>query len=497
MTIRQRLSNAAKTLFKTDSFYDPISGRGGQDDRVSRVVGQRTYKTPYDRMKYYQASGFIQNIIEQPAEDATREFIDVTTNQDEDLKINRLIEKRLEDLGVRKKLKDMVRFSRMYEKGSMIFYGVDTNVPQTDEVLTQPLDLATLNKINYINVIEEPDRFYFFILNRYDPTKADYNKVTFYIMGREVHESRISWIVNNWYPLELMGVSIMETVEDAVKAQDAALWSSASLMTDMATNIFTSDLVSTLSPDKLYELLWSLKNQKNTQSVVGLKPGETFQKSTYSLTGMKEVFDFICDNLSAVSRMPRNILFGKAHGVVTAGEYDTLNYYSNISKFQELELRPVIKQIIDMVIHEQYGEIYKALGAAGVEELDVDFKFKSLYKIDPMSEADMQLKIAQRDSTDIQSGKMSPEEARTLDTRMDELKDFETGTERNESIYKFGNQAATVEKDADSPNNTAAEVKTVTYPAAKAEEEKGLPDVKSNFGFREVSKGEVDDNTAV
>ncbi len=472
--------------FQTDAFFDPISGRGNGEDKTQRLLGQRVYRTPYERMKQYQASGFLQNITKQPAEDATREFIDVTTNRDDDLKINRMIEKRLDDLQIRKKIKDMVRFSRMYEKGSMLFYGVDEDVPMTDAVLTRPMDLNKLKRINYINVIEEPDRFYFFILNRYDPTKDDYNKVSFYIMGRQVDASRLDWIVEDWYPMELMGLSQIETCIDAVNALDSALWSCSSLMMDMASTVFTSDLVSTLSPDKLYEVLWSLKNQKNTQSVVGLKPGETFEKVTYTLTGIKEIFDFLMDYNQAVSRMPQKILFGTAQGIIGAGEYDSLNYYAQIAKFQEHELRPILKHIIDMIIHEQTGKIFMVLGG-GVDQLDYDFKFKSLYKIAPLDEATMQYQAAQRDSLDIQDGKLSPEEARTLDPRMDELEDFTDYADINMPVPPLKNGPDSKPQDIpDLP--VKPPVSETDLDKQNDEVNRSKPGVETNWAFRKAPK---------
>ena len=493
MNIQQRIKNAVKA-FTTDMWQDEISGQGSVMDRTVRLKGNRVYRVPYERMKQYQSNGFLQNIIEQPAEDATREWIDITTNRDDDLKVNRMIEKRMDELKLQKKLSDFIKFSRMYEKGSMLYYGVIADKPQDANELKNPMPLDTLQKIDFINVIEEPDRFYFFILNRYDPTKRDYNKVDFYIMGQQVHTSRLSWLVYNWYPLELMGVSIIETVENAVGAQDSALWSAASLMQDIATTVFKSDMFAGLSQDKIADILWSLKNQKNTQSVIGLKPTEEYQKLTYTLTGIKEIFDFVIECLGGVARMPRSILMGKAHGIITAQEYDALSYFNQIAKFQEIELRQIIKKIGDMIIHEQRGEIYNALGG-GVDALDWDFTFKPLYKLDPKLESDKQLNDANRDKIDIEAGKMSPQEARTLDPRMDELEDFTSPAARQQAIQTFAPVKTTKQAAQPSSDNlrniTVDPVHQSTDMQTRLEKEaaQGIkkPEVKSNFGFRTIS----------
>ena len=109
-----------------------------------------------------------------------------------------------------------------------------------------------------------------------------------------------------------------------------------------------------------------------------------------------------------------------------------------------------------------------------------------------MDESAMQYQCAQRDALDIAtSGKLTPEEARTLDPRMDELQDFSTAV-TPEQI------AANVQKPV-SPQDTTdvrpldeapgiSPERDKTDPISKQEAEKGLPDVKSNFGFRSVPR---------
>jgi phage-related protein (TIGR01555 family) len=446
MSVKQFFKNIRKS-FEVDMFYDPRTQAGGSEDSTQRQRGQRTYKSNIEYMRDFQANGFIQNIVEQPAEDATREWIDITTNRDDDLKLARLIENRLTELQIQKKIKELVKFSRMYPKGSMLYYGCVEDVPVTDEKVGEPLDLNSVQQIDFINVIEEPDRFWFYIENRSEPTKKFYNDVSFYVVGRgRVHESRLSWLCNNFYPYDMMGISIIDVIWDSVVAQDGALWSISTLMRDLATKIFKSDLITSMSKKKITELLYKLRNDMVTNSAIALKSNEDYQKLVTNMTGagIKDMFDFISKNLSGTSRMSEKILFGEAHGVVTGDEQGILNYYANVAKFQENDLRPIIDKIIRLVIHEQRGEIFKAVGNA-VDQIDFEFAFKPLWKLSPTAQASTDFQNAQRDKIDIvDSGKMSPEEARTLDPRMDELEDFTSGEERNKSIGKFAPSASRV-----------------------------------------------------
>ena len=419
------MKNPFTGFFKRyDTLTDPDTNRGSNTlDRTQRLTGVKRFRSSREYRNLYECNGFIQNIVDQPAEDAVREWITIKTNRDEDLDISRMIENRLTELGVREKMEELIKCSRMYSRGGMLYYGALAGQAQTDEQLAKEFPIDTLSEIDYINVIDDMDKVSFRNKNTTDPTKKEYNEIEFSIHGRVVHPSRVSWLVNGFNYQNLDGMSIVGTIYDAIVAQDNALWSVSSLVGDMATKIFKSDLIANLSPEKQGELLAKLKHLMNTQSALTLTTKEDFNKLIYNVTGVKELFDFIFDNLSGVSRIPKNILLGKAHGVVTAGEYDTINYYAQVAKEQENKHRTIIEKIINMIIHEQKGDIWAELNG-NVKDLDWDFKFNPLWKLDPASQATVDLNGAQRDQIDFNIGKAGPEELRQLDKRYEGLEDF-------------------------------------------------------------------------
>lgn len=414
--------NELEEKVKVDTLVDPFTTRGGADDRTQRLVGKSVSISNINALSKYIANGFVQNIIDSPADDSVREWIKITTNLDGESGFDyvKAIENRLDDLNVKDKIHDLVKYSRLFSKGSFLYYAVKSNQVQSEEILKDeiPKDITT---IEFIHVIDDPDRVTLTNLNSYSPIKKDYNKIKFSMNATEIHPSRLSWLVNSFIPSEMRGISVVQTINDAIVAQDNGLWSSATVLNSIALNIFKSDEIADLNPIQKAELLAKIKHLMITFSAIALKTDEDFQQLSLNMTGMKEIFDFIFDNLSGLAKIPKNILLGKAHGVVTAGEYDTLNYYSNIAKFQENRLRKIIKKIIDLVIREQNGEIYKALGG---QDLEVDFEFNSLWKLDPVANAEKELKESQRDQIDITLGKINPAEARSLDDRYMHLEPF-------------------------------------------------------------------------
>lgn len=422
MWIRKKEFNEMKV--KLDALVDPLTARGSSIDKTKRLVGSYVLNTNSHNLGLYIASGFVQNVIDQPAEDATREWIEitVTNNDEEDQEIKEMIENRLEKLGIQKLIKELIRYSRIYSKGSFLYYAVNAHQVQQDEILAKPIP-EKIKTIEFINVIDDPDRVIIQNLNKDDPTKKDYNQMRFTMSAKEIHPSRLTWLVNSLLPSLDSGLSIIQIIEDAITAQSSGLWSVNSILSNMAVKIFKSDAIANLNITQKAELLAKIKHLMDTQSVFSLMQDESFEMLTFKIEGMKEIFDFIFDNLAGLSRIPKLILLGKAHGVVTAGEFDTINYYAQIAKFQENDIRPIIEKIIDLITKEENGEIWRAVNG-NLENLKVEFEFNSLWKLDPISQAEVDLKNSQMDQIEIAVGKSSPEELRELDPRYKGLEPF-------------------------------------------------------------------------
>ena len=77
MKIRNRFINLKKRF---DAFVDPYTARGSSSDKTVRTRGQGTQKSNQEYLNYYIDNGFIRNIVDDPADDATREWIKIKTN---------------------------------------------------------------------------------------------------------------------------------------------------------------------------------------------------------------------------------------------------------------------------------------------------------------------------------------------------------------------------------------------------------------------------------
>lgn len=400
-----------------DAFVDQNTGRGTNRDKLTSITGSSNTLTPEQARLLYRSNGFIQNVVNAPAEDATREWISIKTNRD-DLKISRLIINRLTKLRVQSKLADLIRFSRMYCEGAILYFQVKSDLPQTNTLLSLPLP-ENIFCIESLNVIE-PDHFSISLKN-FDPLAKNFNQPDISIQAINIHPTRYEWLVKGFNFHDQKGISAIQTIYDAVLAQDTALWSVNSLIYELAVSVFKSPQVGNMNPDEIFEFLTKMKAVMNTQSAIAITDNEDLTKKTLAINGVKELFDFIFENLAGLSRIPKARLMGAAQGVIKSGQFDILSYYDSISQMQENDLRPIIEKIISMVIRETEGEIYRTLGG-NISQLDWEFEFGSLWKPDPLEEADTRLKTAQADKLYIDSAVVEPSVIRKK--RFEELADY-------------------------------------------------------------------------
>ncbi len=415
-----------------DSMSSATTGRGTSKDKLERLSPNAKSFHSMTMRQWYQSNGFIENIVDGPAEDAVREWITIKTNRDNDdeetglpgLGINRLIMNRLDELAMRDKIYNLVRYSRMYAEGGFLYCGIISDKPQVYSELANPM--PAIKKIDFINVFG-PD--YVSIMNSVtNPLSRYYDKRKYYISGIEVHNSRMWHLVRKYLPEERKGISLISTILDPVIAQDTALWSVSTLVYEMSIWIFKSPDMKTMPPEKLAETLANMKALISTQSCMGIAEDEELQRISGTEAGkglFKEMFDFIMENLAGMAHMPKSRLMGQSQGVITSGQFDLRGYYESVAKSQEKDIRPILDWIIGLVIREQDGEISKLL-YGDATALDWEIEFNPLWTEDSKEKADRELKEAQRDQIYITTGVLSPSEVKQMRfTKLEEFDEWE------------------------------------------------------------------------
>jgi len=442
-----------KSNTKLQTRFDGLSqsemGMGGMRDKLDKITPTSTSMSVTEAQNWYSSVGDIQNIVDIPAEDATREWIEITTNR-EDLKISRLIQNRFLELGFKEKVKDLIRYSRMYSMGGFLYYGIDSAIPQTAVVLETPMPRA-INRIDYINVFS-PDKVNV-NTDLTDPLGINYHRPDLRINSIKVHPSRYHWLIQSYLPEKNIGVSVIQTVLDAVKASSIGLWSISSILSELSIKVFKSPSVNSEDPVKLFELITLIRQAISTQGVFAAGEGETLERLNVNVPALKEILDFILDKISGLSKIPKSRLSGQSQGTLTGGQYDLVSYYDSIAKFQENQLRPIIERAITLIISETSGKVYSALGGK-IESLDWEFKFKNLWKLSETESSEVALRKAQGDKIYIETGVLAPSEVRKK--RFDDLEEF--GNVKSEDL-DFGSTDPQIDPNADNGNDASMKSK--------------------------------------
>ena len=428
--------------YSRDAFFHSRTGRGSGRDKVSNLrPGLRDFLPAGEARQWYKTSGVLGSVIDSVADDATRAWIKVTTNRDTDdeetgekgLNISRLIMNRLDELKAKKAIRKLIRNARIYNEGGFMYLGVLETLPPKS--LEEPIN--GVEKLVFLNVFGP--QFGHAQANNVNVTSPLFGRPTMFTLGSgapgssDVSQDRVIWLVQNFEEEDNRGISTLQKSLDAIKAQDTALWSANHMAFEMAVKVLKSPDVRTMKRDEIAKALEGMQNQMSTQSALLLRDDESFEKKVIQISGVKELFDFIFENISAATQIPKSKIMGNSQGVITAGQYDIINYYDRVAEFQENEIEPIINRLIELIVQEERGEIKKILGS-DVENLDWNFTFNDLWIPDPSEKAKIGLAESQSDQINITMDIITAEEARKK--RFPDLEDFEAEAQVEKAVQE-------------------------------------------------------------
>ena len=154
---------------------------------------------------------------------------------------------------------------------------------------------------------------------------------------------------------------------DNVSANMAALTFRANVDTMEVENL---DQLFSLASGEAQRRFWNtVQAQSVMRSNFGyqlVNKGDQITNTQYTFTGLREVYDSMCHDLSGASRIPVTKLFGRSPaGLNSTGEGDLRNYYDYVDTLRENILRPILERLLPVVCMSAWGEV--------PEELDIRF----------------------------------------------------------------------------------------------------------------------------
>ena len=183
---------------------------------------------------------------------------------------------------------------------------------------------------------------------------------------------------------------------DNVAANMAALTFRANVDTMEVQNL---DQLFSVTSGEQQRRFWNvMQAQSVMKSNFGMQlvnRGDQIKNTQYTFTGLQEVYDSMCLDLSGATRIPVTKLFGRSPaGMNATGESDLRNYYDYVDTLREAKLRPILEKLLPVLAMSAWGAVPDGL----------DITFPPLWTPTAAEVAEIALKKAQAIRDTFQAG---------------------------------------------------------------------------------------------
>lgn len=380
-------AGTTKPVQTADTFSNPLFHLGYGSQSPLEATEYPLTRMTYDYAllnSLYRSNWVVQNVVGIIPDDMLREGFTVSGVISP--KYQQELDRCLRQTQLYDRINEGMRWGRLYggAAGLILIGG--------QEDLSKPLELDTILPgtfaglyivdrwsgitpgMELVSDLADPD---FGLPKYYDINMADGRTVV------SVHHSRIIRFVGRELPyLEKMaemywGESEVEALyadvvkHDNVAANMAALTFRANVDSMEVENL---DQLFSVAPTAIQQRFWNMMQAQNVlKSNFGMQlvnKGDSVKNTQYTFTGLQEIYDSMCLDLSGASRIPVTKLFGRAPaGLNATGESDLQNYYDYVDTLRESKLRPILEKLLPIIAMSVWG---------GVPE-DMDIQFPPLW----------------------------------------------------------------------------------------------------------------------
>lgn len=390
------------------------NGKANKKDSLTRQVpGMRRKLSHEELTALYADSRIVQNIIDIPAEDMTRNWF---TLRMQDKKLAQNIMSKLADLNAKRAFKDMRRFERLRGDGF-----ISLGVTQSNQFkLSDPLDMRKLHSVDYLHAFSSMKIQEFFINE--DVFNVNYGQLDKVRIDRasrtnmqqttetesDVHVSRLLHDQTRRLEGEFQGQSLLEPLYDVLTVLDTSLWSVGQILHDFTFKVYKSKDIANMDLATKQHLSMIMDYMFRTEALAMIAEDEELIKQTSSVAGIKELLEYVWDFLSGSARMPKTIIKGQEAGTITGAQYDVMNYYARIAADQENEMKPLLEQLIRMLLWAE-----KELGGRiDPDTIEWEIKFNPLWSVDSKTDAEIRKIVAETDQIYVSNGVVGADEIR-------------------------------------------------------------------------------------
>jgi phage-related protein (TIGR01555 family) len=344
----------------------------------------------------------------------TREWIEITSKDRKNAKaladkIKRL-EEECEYFNLRHVFRQAAEQETLFGRGQ-----ISINIKGADQALPLILDPRTIQKgsLRDFTAIEamwtSPSAY-----NAIDPTAPDFYKPsTWWVLGRNVHASRLLTIITRPLPdmlkpaYNFSGMSLSQLAQPYVENWLRTRQAVSDLVDKFSRTFLKTDMSQVLNGGDGGDLFDRLDIYVNTMSNLGMgvmdMEAEDVVQVNTPLSGLSDLQAQAQEHMCSVSRIPAMILTGiSPTGMNASSEGEIRSFYDWIGAVQEAYYYQPIDTCLKVIQLHLWGEI----------DDSITFKFKSLWQTSAKEESEIRINRANETQVYITNGVIDASEAR-------------------------------------------------------------------------------------
>jgi len=355
-------------------------------------------------------------IVDTYAREMTREWIELTTTGDDDKseRLADLADKFDRVYGARDLARQLIRTDGFFGRAHLNVRTKGDNDRERKTPLRRDSNKVGKGSLLGFTVIE-PLWTYPATYNASEPLEFDfYRPQSWYVLGKEVHGSRLLTVVSRPVPDLLKpaysfgGMSMTQLARPYVDNWLRSRQSGSDLLHSFSTLVLKTNMSDVLqggASDMLSKRAQLFNTMRDNRNLLVLdKTEEEFDSVNTPINGVDKMVAQAQEQMASPAGMPLIVLFGMAPSGLNATADGELEVWAQrIAAEQEAVLRPTLQTMLELVQLSEYGEIDET----------ISFRFNPLRELSALDESTIRKNDSDAAAALVMAGIIAPEDERT------------------------------------------------------------------------------------
>ncbi len=221
--------------------------------------------------------------------------------------------------------------------------------------------------------------------------------------------TRYSHISLDKFDDDQTGTSIIKRCEKQLNNMAIATESVGKMLREFTFKVFQSDRLINEPLDQFRRDRYELARIANTEAMMFTGNDDTVTKLATPTGGMNVLLDYLWQDLSTASNIPKSVLTGEQSGTLAGAGQDVQNYYDSVKALQEQILKPEIMNIVRLLMYsKEFG------GYLDPDSLEWHIEFNPLWTPDDKTQSETLVNHANAAGTLVTNGIFAPDEVRNM-----------------------------------------------------------------------------------